>query len=249
MAPPCRGAGSARQRLRGYSADSPALSQPFNFLMSLCRVRRLDAPLPPPAAQHDAGKFYLIPSLPTLSKHFIFYSVSAFSFYLKKKTPAKEKQNRGESPLYPRERRTAVHSLLFSVGSSAHSPVNSLRSNSTGSCGLLCKPSPRSSQIACSTAARLLEACSSKFIKSLTLPCGKCSYSLFFVFCVFRKATICRINLGRIISDYTRFNIRQPLYFLGEQSCPCGVPLETAPQIIACPRRILPITSRKRVLF
>ena len=27
--------------------------------------------------------------------------VSAFSFYLKKKTPAKEKQNRGESPLYP----------------------------------------------------------------------------------------------------------------------------------------------------
>jgi hypothetical protein len=69
--------------------------------MSFCRVRRLDAPLPPQAAQHDAGKFYLLPSLPTLAKHFIFYSVSAFSFYLKKKTPAKEKQNRGESPCTP----------------------------------------------------------------------------------------------------------------------------------------------------
>ena len=144
--PPCRGAGSARQRLRGYSADSPALSQPFNFSMSLCRVRRLDAPLPPQAAQHDAGKFYPLPSLPTLSKHFIFYSVSAFSFYLKKKTPAKEKQTQGFAPR-PRERRAAVHSLCYSVGSSAHSPVNSLRSNSTVSCGLLCKPFPRISQI------------------------------------------------------------------------------------------------------
>ncbi len=219
MAPPCRGAGSARQRLRGYSADSPALSQPFNFLMSLCRVRRLDAPLPPQAAQHDAGNFYPLPLLPTLSKHFIFYSVSAFSFYLKKKTPAKEKQTQGFAPR-PRERRAAVHSLCCSVGSSAHSPVNSLRSNSTGSCGLLCKPSPRSSQIACSTAARLLEACSSKFIKSLTLPCGKCPYSLFFVFCVFRKATSCRINLGMIISDHTRFNIRQPLYFCRRTKLP-----------------------------
>ena len=69
----------------------------------------------------------------------------------------------------PRERRAAVHSLYCSVGSSAHSPVNSLRSNSTGSCGLQSKPSPRSSQIACSTAARLLEACSSGFIKSFAL--------------------------------------------------------------------------------
>ena len=156
----------------------------------------------------------MLPSLPTLTKYFIFHSVSAFSFYLKKKTPAKEKQTQGFAPR-PRERRAAVHSLLFSVGSSAHSPVNSLRSNSTVSCGLLCKPSPRSSQIACSTAARLLEACSSKFIKSLTLPCGKCPYSLFFVFCVFRKATSCRINLGRIIFAFTRFNIRHPLYFCG----------------------------------
>ena len=69
----------------------------------------------------------------------------------------------------PRERRAAVHSLCYSVGSSAHSPVNSLRSNSTGSCGLLCKPFPRSSQTASTTAARLLEACSSGFIKSFAL--------------------------------------------------------------------------------
>ena len=183
--------------------------------MSFCRVRRLDAPLPPQAAQHDAGKIYPLPSLPTLAKHFIFYSVSAFSFYLKKKTPAKEKQTQGFAPR-PRERRAAVHSLCYSVGSSAHSPVNSLRSNSTGNVaeappvadearrcwrktrsiapapraigdyvlrglcgGLLCKPSPRSSQIACSTAARLLEAYSSKFIKSLTLPLYFVKVSLF----------------------------------------------------------------------
>ena len=112
--------------------------------------------------------FYPLPSLPTLTKYFILYSVSAFSFYLKKKTPAKEKQTQGFAPR-PRERRAAVHSLCCSVGSSAHSPVNSLRSNSTGSCGLQSKPSPRSSQIACSTAARLLEVCSSGFIKSLAL--------------------------------------------------------------------------------
>ena len=116
----------------------------------------------------------------------------------------------------PRERSAAVHSLCYSVGSSAHSPVNSLRSNSTGNVaeappvadearrcwrktrsitpapraigdyvlrglcgGLLCKPSPRSSQIACSTAARLLEAYSSEFIKSLTLPLYFVKVSLF----------------------------------------------------------------------
>ena len=87
---------------------------------------------------------------------------------MKKKTPAKEKQTQGFAPR-PREHRAAVHSLCYSVGSSAHSPVNSLRSNSTGSCGLLRKPFPRSSQIACSTAARLLETCSTGFIKSLAL--------------------------------------------------------------------------------
>ena len=55
----------------------------------------------------------------------IFYttSVSAFSFYLKKKTPAKEKQTQSFAPR-PREHRAAVHSLCYSVGSSAHSPAN-----------------------------------------------------------------------------------------------------------------------------
>ena len=32
----------------------------------------------------------------------------------------------GGFPLYPRERRAAVHSLCYSVGSSAHSPANAL---------------------------------------------------------------------------------------------------------------------------
>ena len=70
-------------------------------------------------------KFHPLPSLPTLTKYFTFYSVSAFSFYLKKKTPAKEKQTQGFAPR-PRERRAAVHSLYCSVGSSAHSPANAL---------------------------------------------------------------------------------------------------------------------------
>ena len=63
----------------------------------------------------------------------IFYTsrVSAFSFYLKKKTPAKEKQTQGCAPR-PRERHAAALSLRLSVSCSAHSPVNSLRSNSTG---------------------------------------------------------------------------------------------------------------------
>ena len=116
-------------------------------------------------------KFHPLPSLPTLTKYFTFYSVSAFSFYLKKKTPAKEKQTQGFAPR-PRERRAAVHSLCCSVGSSAHSPVNSLLSNSTGSCGLQSKPFPRSSQLGCTTAARLLEACSPRFITSLALLFG-----------------------------------------------------------------------------
>ena len=82
----------------------------------LCRLRRHNMTM---------IKFYPLPSLPTLTKYFICYSVSAFSFYLKKKTPAKEKQTQGFAPR-PRERRAAVHSLLFSVGSSAHSPANAL---------------------------------------------------------------------------------------------------------------------------
>ena len=56
---------------------------------------------------------------------------SAFLFCLRKETPAKKRQTRGFTPR-PRQRRAAVHSLRLSVGSSAHSPVNSLRSNNTG---------------------------------------------------------------------------------------------------------------------
>ena len=82
--------------------------------------------------------------------------VSAFSFYLKKKTPAKEKQTQGFAPR-PRERRAAAHSPRFSFSCSAHSPVNSLRSNNTGSCVLLRKPSPRPTQLVSTTAARLLK--------------------------------------------------------------------------------------------
>ena len=44
------------------------------------------------------------------------------------------------APLYPRERLAAVHSSRLSISCSAHSPVNSLRSNNTGSCVLLRKP-------------------------------------------------------------------------------------------------------------
>ena len=68
--------------------------------------------------------------------------VSAFLFCLRKETPAKKRQTRGFTPR-PRQRRAAVLSLRLSIGSSAHSPVNSLRSNSTGSCVLLRKPFPR----------------------------------------------------------------------------------------------------------
>ena len=57
--------------------------------------------------------------------------VSAFLFCLRKETPAKKRQTRGFTPSPP-QRRAAVHSLRLSVGSSAHSPVNSLRSNNTG---------------------------------------------------------------------------------------------------------------------
>ena len=46
-----------------------------------------------------------------------------------------------QAPLYPRQRHAAVHSLRLSVSCSAHSHVNSPRSNSTGSCILLRKPS------------------------------------------------------------------------------------------------------------
>ena len=116
----------------------------------------------------------------------------------------------------PRERRAAVHSLCYSVGSSAHSPANALeleRVRARAACcasrsalskhsrlspleRALCSlffaniaslyPPPAAlrrrcprSQIACYTAARLLEAYSSKFIKSLTLPLYFVKVSLF----------------------------------------------------------------------
>ena len=49
--------------------------------------------------------------------------VSAFSFYLKKKTPAKEKQTQGFAPR-PRQRHAAVHSSRLSISCSAHSRAN-----------------------------------------------------------------------------------------------------------------------------
>ncbi len=58
-------------------------------------------------------------------KKFYTVSVSAFSFYLKKKTPAKEKQTRGFTPR-PRQRRAAVLSLRLSIGCSAHSHASAL---------------------------------------------------------------------------------------------------------------------------
>ena len=60
-------------------------------------------------------------------------------FLSEKRNACKEKADSGFHPETP-QRRAAVHSLRLSVGSSAHSPVNSLRSNNTGSCVLLCKP-------------------------------------------------------------------------------------------------------------
>ena len=84
--------------------------------------------------------------------------VSAFSFYLKKKTPAKEKQTQGYAPR-PRQRRAAVHSLWLSTGGSAHSHANALeleRVRARASCYAsrsLAFPSQTSN-----TVARLLEA-------------------------------------------------------------------------------------------
>ena len=51
------------------------------------------------------------------------FRVPAFSFYLKKKTPAKEKQTQGYAPR-PQQRRAAAHSLRLSISCSAHSPAN-----------------------------------------------------------------------------------------------------------------------------
>ena len=68
-------------------------------------------------------------------------------FLFEKENACKRKANSGFHPETPRprERRAAVLSLRLSVGSSAHSPVNSLRSNNTGSYVLLHKTFPRPS--------------------------------------------------------------------------------------------------------
>ena len=140
-------------------------------------------------------------------------------------------------PLYPRERRAAVHSLLFSLSSSEHSPVNSLRSNSTGSCGLLCKPFPRSSQTASATAVRLLEACSSGVIKSLTL-----------LFCVFSQASQARprVRLRKSGSGLNanplppkRFYLMLTLWFIS-QPVPKNRPTETKSW------KMTPVTPKER---
>ena len=75
----------------------------------LCRLRRHNMTM---------IKFYPLPSLPTLTKYFICYSVSAFSFYLKKKTPAKEKQT------VPQQRRAALPNSRLSISCSAYSHAN-----------------------------------------------------------------------------------------------------------------------------
>ena len=139
------------------------------------------------------SRCYTINFLPTTFATYlneIFYLLQRFGifFLFEKENACKRKAKQGGNPLYPRERRAAVYGLCFSVGSSAHSPVNSLRSNSTGSCGLQSKPFPRSSQLGCTTAARLLEACSSRFIKSLALP-----FLLFFPQLPLRRAVYTKI--------------------------------------------------------
>ena len=93
-----------------------------NYQLATCRVRQLDAPMP--RQRHDMNLWDLHPTFATYNNQiFYIFRVSAFSFYLKKKTPAKEKQTQGFA-LRPRERRAAVHSLCYSVGSSAHSPAS-----------------------------------------------------------------------------------------------------------------------------
>ena len=90
----------------------------------------------------------------------IFYTsrVSAFSFYLKKKTPAKEKQTQGFAPR-PRERRAAAHSPRLSFSCSAHSPASAPeleRVRARASC--FASRSLASLRQISNTSARLLEA-------------------------------------------------------------------------------------------
>ena len=87
-----------------------------------CGVQLLAATMP--RERHDM-KLYNSPSTFASHSNRIFYTtrVSTFSFYLKKKTPAKEKQTQGCAPR-PRQRRAAVHSSRLSISCSAHSHAN-----------------------------------------------------------------------------------------------------------------------------
>ena len=77
----------------------------------------------------------------------------------------------GGFPLYPRERRAAVHSLCYSVGSSAHSPANALELGRVRARAACCASRSLAISVGLfNTAARLLETCSTGFIKSLALP-------------------------------------------------------------------------------
>ena len=108
---PCRVAGSAKPRLRGL----------FRFAQSHAVWTNIIRPL----NLHNMNNLWDLHPTLTSYRNQIFYTtrVSAFSFYLKKKTPAKEKQTRGFTPR-PRQRHAAAHSSRLSIGSSAHSPAN-----------------------------------------------------------------------------------------------------------------------------
>ena len=91
----------------------------------------------------------------------IFYTsrVSAFSFYLKKKTPAKEKQNRGGFPLYPRN---AAPQYLARGSQLVARHIRTQTRRSLNGCALVrlatqAVPSPVS-RWPSNTAARLLKA-------------------------------------------------------------------------------------------
>ena len=74
--------------------------------------------------RHDMNLWDLHPTFTSYySQTFYIFRVSAFSFYLKKKTPAKEKQTQGCAPR-PCERRAAVLSSRLSISCSAHSRAN-----------------------------------------------------------------------------------------------------------------------------
>ena len=86
-----------------------------NFIDSpLVGCGDFDAPLP--RQRHDMNNLQAMHPTFASYNNRIFYTsrVSAFSFYLKKKTPAKEKQTQGCAPR-PRERHAAVLSLRLSV--------------------------------------------------------------------------------------------------------------------------------------